>query len=1327
MEQLNFGKIKTKVAMTHLLAMQHQSFNNFLQRYTDPKDRKLQGLQGVFEDIFPIEAPDGSMKLEFVKYSVGEEKYSSPMEAINRDGTYSVPLKATLRLSFYKVKKDSEKPEFIKAKEEDITLCDLPVMTEAGCFVYNGDERVVVSQLHRSPGIIFEEDEEKQQSTLGKRLYVARIIPYRGAWIEFQFDIANVLWVRIDKKKKFLATTFLRACGLETNAQILQTFYPTETVQVKLNDIDNIVGRYAAEDIVNDQGEVLWNLDEKAATPIDDKTFGILIENKIKTIKVLSGNPRQDNPGILVTLEASKKEEPKTKGEAQYEVYRKMRGQDFIVKEQAEHFLDSLIFKNIKRYDLSFVGRFKINKKFDYFFKNLEKQNKEFAKPKENARTLSTQDVIVTLQYLLALNAGEEVSSKIYPDFIFKLDDIDHLGNRRVRGIGELLENQVRIGLSQMAKIVRDKMTKENGNKKITPRTLVNDQQIRVCIRRFFGTHQLSQFMDQINPLSELTHKRRLSALGPGGLNRKRAGFEVRDVHYTHYGRLCPIETPEGPNIGLITSLACYSKVNEYGLLESPFRKVKDGKVTDEVKYLTADIEDDYMVAQSNTPLDAKGRLATQQVACRERAEYPVVTPTEVDYMDISPLQVISVSAALIPFLEHDDANRALMGCNMQRQGVPLLNTEAPLVGTGIEEIVAHDSGTTIVAKRAGKVVLASADLIVVEAKDAKTNKYDTYELVKYKRSNQDTCINHRPLVKTGDIVKEGQTLVDGPAMKDGILSLGRNLLVGFMSWEGYNYEDAILISNRLVKEDILTSIHLHEFSTDARSTKLGAEEITRDIPNIANETLEHLDEEGIILPATVVGPGDILVGKVTPKGEQQLTSEERLLKVIFGKKADDVVDASLRVPPGTTGKVIGTRVFVRMEKNYDDKMEKSVKNIEKQIRELMEATSAKAQKSIIEKIDSELQAIEKKQKDVREKERRSLKVSNFIKKLMEIRKEYADNIASVREAKKIALEEAEAKYNKNALKDAKENITKLYAELEDRAFRKTVANIKLLQIGDENLAVVVNKSVKVFIASKRKVQVGDKLSGRHGNKGIVARILPEEDMPYLPDGTPLDVVLSPLGIPSRMNVGQLLEVMLGWAAHHLNINTATPVFDGPSEEEVKEQIRKAKDVLRKKGVPEQYLPDDYCRITLYDGRTGEPFEEKVTIGYMYIMKLIHLVEDKVHSRSTGPYSLITRQPLGGKAQFGGQRFGEMEVWAIEGYGATYTLQEFLTVKSDDFNGRTKMYEAIVKGQLPTQPGVPESFKVLVKELQALGLSVELPKTEKASKTPAVVKEEKAK
>lgn len=1250
MKQLNFGKIKTKLPLPNLLDMQKQSFEDFLQLDVAPEKRDFRGLQAAFTDVFPIEAPDGSMTLEFVKYELSAPKYATPAEAAVKDGTYSAPLRVWLRLNI-KQKNGALK----EGKEEDITLCELPLMTESGCFVFNGAERVIVSQLHRSPGIIFEEDEEKKQSTLGKKLYVARIIPYRGAWVEFQFDLANVLWVRIDRKKKVLATTFLRACGLETNGEILQAFYQTEDIDVKVQDIDNVVGRYAAEDIVDPAtGEVIWNLDDKAATPIDDKTVKILLEKKVKKIKVLAGNPRQDNPGILATLEA-KKEEAKTAQEAQFEIYKRLRGQDFIVKEQAEQFLDSLIFNNNKRYDLSYVGRFKINKKFAPFFDMLAKASfKKFSRPSDKRRTLAPEDIIVTLQYLLALNAGEEYIAERYGDSIdFKLDDIDHLGNRRVRGIGELLENQIRVGLSQMAKTARDKMNKETSTQKPTPRSLVNAQPVAGIIRKFFGTSQLSQFMDQINPLSELTHKRRLSALGPGGLNRKRAGFEVRDVHHTHYGRLCPIETPEGPNIGLITSLACYSKVNKYGLLESPFRKVENGKATDKIEYLTADIEDDYMVAQSNTPLGEDGKLLAEQVACRVQSDYPLVAPGEVDYMDISPLQVISVSAALIPFLEHDDANRALMGCNMQRQGVPLLKAEAPLVGTGIEAAVARDSGSSMVAKEDGKVIFASADIIAVES--AKTGKTEIYELTKYKRSNQDTCVNHKPLVKAGDKVVKGQVLVDGPSMDDGILALGRNLLVGFMSWEGYNYEDAILISNRLVKEDILTSIHLHEFSTDARNTKLGAEEITRDIPNIGTEALSHLDEDGIIIPSTVVGPGDILVGKVTPKGEQQLTPEERLLKVIFGKKADDVVDASLRVPPGTTGKVIGTRVFVRKEK-----------------------LSKAEEKAKLKALDNEMQR----------------------------------NLETLKEEKKRALEYVRETVKGAELKKAEESMQNLYRLLEKRLLEHYEREKDFSSKGDE-LPVTVNKSVKVFIASKRKVQVGDKLSGRHGNKGVVAKILPEEDMPFLPDGTPLDVVLSPLGIPSRMNVGQLFETMLGWAAHHLDIHTATPVFDGPSEEEVKEQVRKAKDLLRSKGVPEKYLPDDYCRITLYDGRTGEPFAEKVTIGYMYIMKLIHLVEDKVHSRSTGPYSLITRQPLGGKAQFGGQRFGEMEVWAIEGYGATYTLQEFLTVKSDDFVGRTKMYESIVKGELPSQPGVPESFKVLVKELQALGVSVELLKEHK--------------
>ncbi|MBO7191640.1 MAG: DNA-directed RNA polymerase subunit beta [Elusimicrobiaceae bacterium] len=1271
-KQTNFGKISTKLPLPDLLDMQKQSFVDFLQLDVAPSKRELKGLQAAFEDVFPIEAPDGSMRLEFLKYELGTPRYATPAEATVRDSTYSAPLKAWMRL--YVKQKNGKMKE---ASDQDVTLCDLPLMTDAGCFVFNGAERVVVSQMHRSPGIIFEEDEEKKQSTFGKRLYVARIIPYRGAWIEFSFDLMNALWVRIDRKKKVLASTFLRACGLETNAQIIQTFYKCEDIEVKPSHIDSVIGRYAADDIYDPAtGEVLWNLDEKAALPIDDKLFKTLVEKKVKTIKVICGKPRQDDPGILATLE-HRKDSIRTAAEAQAEIYKKMRGQDFVVKEQAESYLNNLVFDNIRRYDLSFVGRYKINKKFANMFDLISKfKFKKFQKPSDNRRTLAPEDVIVAVKYLLALNAGEEVQKEYGEGFSFKVDDIDHLGNRRVRGIGELLENQVRIGLSQMAKTARDRMNRELTS--FTPRALVNAQPVQAIIRKFFGTSQLSQFMDQINPLGELTHKRRLSALGPGGLNRKRAGFEVRDVHYTHYGRVCPIETPEGPNIGLITSLACYSKVNKYGLIETPYRKVVNGKVTDKIENLTADAEDDKFVAQANTPLKKDGSIDTDLVSCRVRSDYPMIAPKNVNYMDVSPLQVISVSAALIPFLEHDDANRALMGCNMQRQGVPLLMPEAPYVGTGIEHEVARDSGTSMVAKRDGRVQFADANQIIVEAKDGST---DVYNLLKYKRSNSDTCINQHPIVKTGDNVKARQVIADGPSMDNGYLALGRNMLVGFMCWEGYNYEDAILVSSRLVKDDVFTSIHLHEFTVDARNTKLGAEEITRDIPNIGADALSHLDNEGIVLPATVVEPGDILVGKVTPKGEQQLTPEERLLKVIFGKKADDVVDASLRVPPGTSGKVVGTRVFVRKEK----------------------LTKAE-EKARLTALENEKNA----------------------------------TLDLLKEQRKRALDHAKNTIKKDAeLKKETARITALYKLMEKKAVEHYEREIEFSKQGDE-LAVTVNKSIKVYIASKRKLHVGDKMSGRHGNKGVVARILPEEDMPFLPDGTPLDIVLSPLGIPSRMNVGQLLETMLGWAAHYLHYNAATPVFDGPSEADVVNEVRKAKEkILDDKGLKgkareeyaAKYLPDDYCRITLYDGRTGEPFEEKVTIGYMYMMKLIHLVEDKVHSRSTGPYSMITRQPLGGKAQFGGQRFGEMEVWAMEGYGATYTLQEFLTVKSDDFAGRTKMYESIVKGEAPAQPGVPESFKVLVKELQALGLSVDLLKNVEDGEKPAAsdAKKEEAK
>lgn len=1262
MKQVNFAKIPQTLNLPDLLEMQKHSFKEFLQLDVNPANRKLHGLQAAFLDVFPIESTDGSMVLEFVRYELGKPKYSSPEEASIRDGTYSAPLKAYLRLA---VRQPSGKLKQII--EQDVSLCDLPLMTENGCFIYNGAERVVVSQLHRSPGIIFEEDEEKKQSTLGKQLFFARIIPYRGAWVEFEFDLANVLWVRLDRKKKILATTFLRACGLETNVEILQTFYPTHDVAVRADNAKNIIGRYAAEDVVDKAtGEVLWNLDEKACVPIDDKHFKDFVDKKISRVRLIEGDPRRESPAILMTLE-NRKDQSKSSKEAQLDIYKKLRGQEFIVKDQAEQYLDNIIFKNLRKYDLSYVGRYKIFRKLMPMFERLTlsqgkskgpaggrssgQASRKFSIPSDKRRTLSLEDVIVTIQYLLALNNGTTSINHKGQEYRFTVDDIDHLGNRRVRSIGELLENQIRVGLAQMSHGIRDKMNKENIEQ--TPRSLINATPVVGILRKFFGTSQLSQFMDQINPLAEMTHKRRLSALGPGGLNRKRAGFEVRDVHYTHYGRICPIETPEGPNIGLITSLACYARVNKYGLIESPYRKVKNGSITNQVEYLSADGEDDVFVAQANTPVKS-GRLAADLISGRIRSDYPMVDPSRVDYVDISPLQVVSVSAALIPFLEHDDSNRALMGSNMQRQAVPLLMTEPPLVATGIEPAVAIDSGATVVARRSGRIIHSSGEIIAIHADDKKEPQVDIYTLTKYKRSNQDTCINQKPLVWSGDKVSKGQVLADGPATAEGQLALGKNILVGFMPWEGFNFEDAILVSERLVREDVFTSVFLQEFEVEARDTKLGSEEITRDIPSVGAEALEHLDDHGIVVPSTVVRQGDILVGKVTPKGEQQLTPEERLLKVIFGKKAEDVTDASMKVPPGVSGKVIGVRVFVRREKLSKSEERRRLDFVDRDLKDRLDA----------------------------------------------LRRQRKEGLEGLKGAK--SRKDKEAQVN-------------LFFKLMEKKVREDFSREKVIAKQGDDLPVTVNKVVKVYIAARRRLRVGDKISGRHGNKGVIAKILPQEDMPFLPDGTPLDMVLSPLGVPSRMNVGQLLEAMLGWAAHHLDTQMLCPVFDGAKEKEVIEKIRQAKAELRKKGVPLAYLPTDDSRITLFDGRTGKPFHEKVTIGYMYMLKLIHLVEDKIHARSTGPYSLITRQPLGGKAQFGGQRFGEMEVWAVEGYGAAHALQEFLTVKSDDFVGRTKMYEAIIKGEPAQAPGTPESFKVLIKELQALGLDIELIKTQRSA------------
>ncbi len=1252
MKQLNFSKTQQIINVPDLLEMQKRSFRWFLQIDRDPRKREVQGLQAAFEDVFPIKSADESLILDFIRYELGKTKYLSPEEALVRGGTYSAPLKVYLRLS--KKKTDGKIKQIM---EQDVSLCDLPLMTENGSFIFNGAERVVVSQLHRSPGIIFEEDEDKKQSTKGKPLFYARIIPYRGAWVEFEFDIDNCLWVRLDRKKKISVSTFLKACGIETNGEILRLFYPSLTLKVSDSNSQNIIGAYAIEDVVDKKtGEVLWNLEEKATVPIDDKTFNFFKERGINEIKVIAGRPMEENPAILLSL--SGRSQPKSVSDARFEIYKKMRGQDFIVKEHADEYLNEIFFKNLRRYDFSRVGRFKAFKKLNVLYKQLAESDKRYTVPGERKRNLCIEDLIVTIKYLLALN--NEISSmkcKVNgkeEEYYFVVDDIDHLGNRRVRSIGELLENQVRVALVQIARYVRDKMGREDPSGQITPRTLINSAPLVAIIRKFFGTSQLSQFMDQVNPLAELTHKRRLSALGPGGLNRKRAGFEVRDVHYTHYGRVCPIETPEGANIGLIVSLAAYAKVNEYGLIITPYRKVNRGRILNEVEYLTANEEDDIFVAQANTPVE-KDKIAVGQVYGRLRDDYVFEETSRVQYMDVSPLQVVSVSTALIPFLEHDDANRALMGSNMQRQAVPLLLTEIPLVATGMEPYVARDSDACVMAKNPGKVIYAAADMIAV--KPDNSNEPDIYHLIKYKRSNQNTCINQVPIVKSGEHVKKGQVIADGPSTSEGQLALGKNVLVAFMSWEGFNYEDAILVSERLVEEDVFTSIFIEEFEVEARDTKLGPEEITRDIPNVSADSLENIDHEGIINPASMVSPGDILVCKVSPKGEQQLSPEERLLKVVFGKKAEDITDTSLKVPPGVYGKVIGRRVFVRREKFS------------------------------------------------KEEERAKIEEINF---------EMKKHLDALREFKNSVLRETRTK----------KEIETFYKLMEKKIREKYAREKELLRHSGE-LSVTVNKVVKVYIALKRRLQVGDKFSGRHGNKGVVARILPKEDMPYLPDGTPVDVVLSPLGVPSRMNIGQILETMLGWAAHHLNTQMICPVFDSAKEEEVIEQIRLAKEKLRKDGVPEKYLPDDYCRITLYDGRTGEPFHEKITIGYMYMLKLIHLVEDKVHARATGPYSLITRQPLGGKALFGGQRFGEMEVWAMEGYGAAYALQEFLTVKSDDFTGRTKMYEATIKGIFPQKPGVPESFKVLVKELQALGLDVELIKTllkeaeEKAKKESA--------
>ncbi|MFH1868269.1 MAG: DNA-directed RNA polymerase subunit beta [Candidatus Omnitrophota bacterium] len=1228
-KRINFSKLKHPYEIPNLLEIQLKSFEEFLQAKVSRTRRKDQGLQEVFTETFPIESYNGEHHLEYVSYSLGNPKYDID-ECRSSGMSFASALKVKLRL---RSKKD--------IKEQEVYLGDLPLMTPVGTFIVNGDERVVVSQLHRSPGISF----ESEIHTNGKKIYTARLIPYRGAWLEFEFDAYDILNVYIDRRKKVLSTVLLRALGFSKDEDILKLFTTIEEVKSPAKaDLEKLIGLITASDVVDqDTDIVLLGKREKLTSDAISKMQG----HKIRSIKVI----KEPIPEIL---DAMAKDHTKSTDDALIEIYRKLRPGDPPTIENAQALLHSLFF-DTKRYDLTKVGRYILNRKLNM-------------KSHLENRVLDNNTIITAIKALIKLKQTEGAA-----------DDIDHLGNRRVRTIGELLVNQFRIGLTRMQRAIRERMSiydLEN----IMPHNLINSKLISAVVKDFFGRSQLSQFMDQTNPLAEMTHKRRVSALGPGGLSRERAGFEVRDVHYSHYGRVCPIETPEGPNIGLIASLSTYARVNEFGFIETPYLRVEDGRVTKRIDHLSADVEDIYYIAQANSMVDSEGRFKEDTVFCRYKADFLKVSSKQVQYMDVSPTQLVSVAASLIPFLEHDDANRALMGSNMQRQAVPLLDTEAPLIGTGMEARVAFDTGATIIAKSSGTVKGLQADEIQIgETK---------YKLKKYQRSNASTCINQRPIVRLGQKVNAGDVIADGPSTSGGELALGRNLLVAFMPWRGYNFEDAILISEKAVKEDTFTSIHVEEFEIEARDTRLGPEEITRDIPNVGEEALKDLDSGGIIRLGAEVNPGDILVGKVMPKSETELSPEEKLLRAIFGEKAGDVRDASLTVPPGVEGVVVDVRIFSRKAHRPRGKEE---------------LTKELAQIDEIKKYyGSQIDTLERERITKLTKMLTNKKIVNAL--LDE--QSGAIIIAAGKTIKKTDIKKLQ-KCDINSLKlndddqqleDNIKRIIKILDEQMEELIYEEEREMDKIKRGDE-LPPGVLKKVVVNVASKRKVAAGDKVAGRHGNKGVVAKIMPEENMPYLSDGTPIELVLNPLGVPSRMNVGQILETHLGWAAKILGFKVASPVFDGATEEEIKEQMKKAG------------LPKD-GKVTLYDGLTGEPFDQKVTVGYIYMMKLAHMVDDKIHARSIGPYSLVTQQPLGGKAQFGGQRFGEMEVWALEAYGAAYTLQELLTVKSDDVLGRTRIYESIVKGENALNPGIPESFNVLVKELQSLCLDVKTEKSE---------------
>jgi DNA-directed RNA polymerase subunit beta len=1428
----DFSKIQTSIPIPNLIEVQKKSYERFLQMDLLPNEREDIGLQTVFNSVFPISDFRGVSDLAFVDYSIGNweckcgnlkglhhlrstcrncgasirtdpfhageilcdhcgtfnknvvtfcNKCGDPVglqlkydmqECQERGMTYAAPLKVTIRLTVYTKDPETQSKGVRDIKEQEVFFGEIPLMTDNGTFIINGTERVIVSQLHRSPGVFFER-------VPAQGYFLGKIIPYRGSWVEFEYDTKNILYVRIDRKRKFYGSVFLRALGYKTDEQILRAFYSVSRISIKdkklfwnvdenltglklsyainskggetvvtqgkkitssvLKEIqkakiqqvevaaNDLQGAFVVADVVDmSTGEVLIDANSELTTTALNKLF----EAGIEEFELFF--PERDEVGTVISA-TIRKDTIKTQNEALVEIYRKLRPGDPPTLDTATQLFQGMFF-DPRKYDFSRVGRMKFNIKLhgnaEYAPQEWLSQQEEQAKRETtykrltplDRRTLDQADFRDTIRYLLKLRRG-----------LGAVDDIDHLGNRRVRAVGELLENQFRIGLVRMERAIKEKMSVYQEMSTAMPHDLVNAKPVMAAIREFFGSSQLSQFLDQTNPLSEITHKRRLSALGPGGLSRERAGFEVRDVHPTHYGRICPIETPEGPNIGLISSLSCFARINEYGFIESPYRKVLKGVVVDEVRvlnpgdldykvgdivprtqseeanrklgskkqaaeyeahceYLSAWEEDKYLIAQANVELDEKGRIVPDLCNARQAGNFVLKPRDEIEYIDVSPKQLVSVAASLIPFLENDDANRALMGSNMQRQAVPLLRADAPYVGTGMERVTARDSGAVVLCKRSGVVDSVDSERIIVRVEGAAHEGQlsrevgaDIYQLIKFKRSNQNTCINQKPIVRVGQKVVKGQVLADGPCTDLGELALGRNVLVAFMPWRGYNFEDAILVSEKLVKEDYYTSIHIEEFEIEARDTKLGPEEITRDIPNIADSFLRNLDESGVIRTGATVKPGDILVGKVTPKGETQLTPEEKLLRAIFGEKAGDVKDASLYCPPGIEGTIVDCKIFSRKGQEKDERskaieeseIQRLQRNLQDEIRILTDER-AKRLSALLE--GKKLQA------DLHDEKTNK----RLLSKDTDLTREIIEKMKS-RDLKRMRLTGRDPRLNEQ-IDEIEEMTSRQIAVLE----KITDEEVAKLRKGDE-LPPGVIKLVKVYIAMKRKLSVGDKMAGRHGNKGVIARILPEEDMPYLPDGTPVEIVLNPLGVPSRMNVGQILETHLGWAAHALGLHYATPVFDGATEREIKKALADSK------------LPSS-GKTMLYDGLTGTTFEQPVTVGYIYMLKLSHLVDDKIHARSIGPYSLITQQPLGGKAQFGGQRFGEMEVWALEAYGAAYILQELLTAKSDDVYGRAKIYEAIVKGEAAIEPGVPESFNVLIRELQSLCLDVELMK-----------------